>query len=127
MKSYCPQCGGATVYSGAKPKFCSSCGNALSVLAQTEKQKNYVIHEDIDIEQDPSEQVNLGNINKLDIEIEPEKGTQVTLGSLMESMENIPAPEGNMKFPRINTPKQNPKEVMKQFKKEAGTLRNKNA
>ena len=42
MKSYCPNCGAGTEYSGPKPKFCSSCGNPFSALAKQEN-KNYKI------------------------------------------------------------------------------------
>jgi hypothetical protein len=124
MKIYCPQCGNPTAYTGAKPKFCSSCGNALSALAK-EEQKNYVIHEDIDIEEDPSEQVNLENINGLDVEIESFSSNKVTIGDIIKS--EAAEVKGELNLPKVNAPQQTSSQIMEEFKKEAGTLRNKNA
>ena len=130
MKIYCPKCGNPTAYSGPKPKFCSSCGNPLSVLAKKEKgkQENYEIHEDIDIEEDPSESFNLGNMDKLEIEISKQTN-KVTFGELME---NSAAAENEVKgdivFTEKNSsPQKSSEQALEQFRKEAGTLRNKNA
>jgi hypothetical protein len=109
------------MYSGAKPKFCSSCGNALSVLGKN--QKNYVIHEDINIEEDPSEFIDLNNMNGLSVEIEPFQKDKITIGSLMESTSDAPVTNEEMTFPTRNGPQVSTDQVIQQFEREAGTLR----
>ena len=122
MKIYCPHCGGPSQYAGEKPKFCSSCGNSLSILA--EKQKNYVVHEDIDIDvEEELEKLNIGNMEGLDFEIEHPQCNTITFGSLMNSMEKVPQANGEISFSNIARPKRTKKQVMNDFKKEAGTLR----
>jgi ribosomal protein L37E len=130
MKIYCPKCGNPTAYSGPKPKFCSSCGNPLSILAKKEKgeQKNYEIHEDIDIEEDPSESLNLGNMDKLEVEINHQKNS-VTFGQLMENSASAEKElKGDITFTKKpSVPERTSEQVMEDFRNEAGTLRNKNA
>ena len=129
MKIYCPNCGSATAYSGPKPKFCSSCGNPMSALAKKEKeeQKNYEIHEDIDIEEDPSENFDLGNMDKLEVEITHQSKNNVTFGQIMENSADATV-QGDVTFTKKpSTPQKSSEQVMEQFRKEAGTLRNKNA
>ena len=120
MKIYCPQCGNPTMYSGARPRLCSSCGNALSALG--ENKKDYVIHEDMNIEEDPAEHVDLSNINGLSVEIEPFEKNKVTIGNLMKSASDVPAID-EMTFPTRNGPQIPTDQVIQQFEKEAGTLR----
>ena len=125
MKIYCPHCGNPTAYIGAKPKFCSSCGNALSALAKKEEQENYVIHEDIDIEKDPSEHIDLTNIDGLDIEIESFGNKQITIGDVMKS--KGAELQGELNSPKNDAPQKTSSQIMEEFKNEAGTLRNKDA
>lgn len=128
MKIYCPQCGSPTTYAGVKPKFCSSCGNPLSALAKKEKeeQKNYEIHEDIDVEEDPSESLNLDNMNALQVEINYQQNNKVTFGQLMKDSANAEL-DGDINFTeKQSAPQRSPDQIMQDFQKEAGTLRNKN-
>ena len=125
MKIYCPQCGSPTAYVGPKPKFCSSCGNALSALAKKEEHKNYTIHEDIDIEEEPSQQMDIGNMNRLDVEIESFGNSKVTIKEIMESQGT--KTQGELNLPKMEPHQQTSDQVLEDFKKEAGTLRNKNA
>ena len=128
MKSYCPNCGAATEYSGPKPKFCSSCGNPFSALAKKEN-KNYKIHEDVEIEDSEEEElenINFYNINKLDVEIIQEQSNSVTLGQIMETSAET---EGDIQMSDINQnpPQQNSEDFIQEFQQEAGTLRQKDA
>ena len=128
MKIYCPQCGSPTAYAGAKPKSCSSCGNALSALAKKEKeeQKNYEIHEDIDVEENPSESLNLDNMNALQVEINYQQNNKVTFGQLMKDSADAEL-DGDINFTeKQSVPQRSPDQIMQDFQKEAGTLRNKN-
>ena len=129
MKIYSAQCGSPTAYFGPKPKFCSSCGNPLSALAKKEKeeQKNYEIHEDIDMENDPSENFNLGNMDKLEVEINHQKNNNVTFGQLMENSADAEM-KGDITFTKKpSVPERTSEQVIEDFRKEAGTLRNNNA
>jgi len=130
MKIYCPQCGNPTAYSGQKPKFCSSCGNPMSALAkkENEEKRNYEIHEDIDMEEDPSENFDLGDMDKLEVEIN-HQSKKTTFGQLMENSADAEKElKGDITFTeKQSAPQQSHEQVMEQFQKEAGTLRNKNA
>jgi len=129
MKSYCPNCGSGTSYSGAKPKFCSSCGNPFSVLAK-EENKNYKINKDIELEDPENEEVenvDFSTLSKLDIEItkeQPQKG--FTLGQVMENSIEV---KGDIEMTKINrnSPQQTSEDFLRDFQKEAGSLRNKDA
>ena len=125
MKSYCPNCGGATVYSGAKPKFCSVCGNALSALAKNDKQKNYVVHEDVNIDvEEELERLDISNMEGLEFEIEHSTNNKVTFGEIMKAASDREM-EGNIDVPKTKGIKYNKNKVMKELKREAGTLRKK--
>ena len=123
MKVYCPSCGAAVHYTVEKPRFCSKCGDPISIYAKTKQkqpQKNYEFSEDIDIEEDPNESV--PQIGKLDIEILPDKIPRHTLGQILESQPSEPPPEmTNNLTPRVDN--QTSEEFLQQFGKEAGSIR----
>ena len=129
MKTYCPNCGSGMSYSGAKPKFCSSCGSPLSALAKQEN-KNYKIHEDVEVEEfedEEMENVDFSSLTKLDVEIEKEQPkSSFTLGQVMENSIEV---EGDIKMTKINnnSPQQSSEDFFKEFQQEAGSLRNKDA
>ena len=73
MKIYCPTCGGGTNYASAKPKFCSSCGEAFSALNKAPSKRVFkadpknpiaTIQEEVE-----EEEFEMPNMNKLDVEI----------------------------------------------------------
>jgi hypothetical protein len=111
MKTYCLKCGSSTSYAGEKPKFCSSCGSPLSASANKEIQpKNYEFHEDLLDDEELNDKVDVPNMQGLDIEIEKTPSNKI-----------IP------QTPRVNAPQQSSEQIMENFRKEAGTLRNKDA
>ena len=125
MKVYCPSCGAAVHYSGEKPKFCSTCANPISIYAKTKPQrkktqKNYEFSEDIDIDKDPSEFV--PKIRALDVDISNAKVQRNTIGQILESQPSKAPPESNDQFISMDT-NQTKEEFLKDFQKEAGSLR----
>ena len=76
MKAYCQKCGSGTEYSFDKPKFCGSCGSALSIThassvpkAPIQRQPQRKITPDIEEEEIETERVP-ENMHKLEVEIE---------------------------------------------------------
>lgn len=128
MKSYCLKCGGGTTYSGQKPKFCSSCGSPMSASANKEiqsKTKNYEFHEDLIDEEEFEDKVNVPNIRGLEIEIQRTPSNKITLGQIMETSAEV---EGDIsKTPKVNPSQQTSEQILEDFRKEAGTLRNNDA
>lgn len=126
MKTYCLKCGSGTSYAGQKPKFCSSCGNPLSASANKEIQpKNYEFHEDLLDDEELNDKVDVPNMQGLDIEIEKTPSNKITIGQIMEASSEV---EGDIpQTPRVNAPQQSSEQIMENFRKEAGTLRNKDA
>ena len=119
MKTYCYSCGAKLEFSPRdKPKFCSKCGTPLESSGKIMKKPQKQINEDIKIVDEP-----LGfsaNITQLDFEFDQQvqKNKGVKLSSLMGTLDasQISAvPASNLHVTN--------EEAMKQFKKEAGSLR----
>ena len=114
LKLYCAGCGGLNEYTLHKPKFCQSCGNSLSMTASASKSS-------LSEEKDPE---NLTvNISSLEFEtVTPPKRGQ-TIGDLMASADLNSPPPSPVEDLTPPIPAPSPEEVVKQFQKEAGTLR----
>jgi len=116
-------------YSGAKPKFCSSCGSPLSALAKQED-KNYEIDKNVELkgsENEELENIDFSSLTKLDVEIQKEQPKSgFTLGQVMENSIEV---DGDIKMTKINnnSPQQSSEDFFKEFQQEAGSLRNKDA
>ena len=126
MKVYCPSCGTAVHYAGEKPRFCSKCGDPISIYAKQKSQKKapqkkYKFSEDIDIEEDPIEFV--PQIDGLDIEIEPLHINKSTLGQIMKSTSQAPPDSSTFDQLAPTDTNQTKEEFLKQFEKEAGSIR----
>lgn len=120
MKAYCQKCGSGTEYSFDKPKFCASCGTALSVShassipkAPIQRQPQRKITPDIEEEEIATERVP-DNIYKLDVEIEPPINRKIKLENLMGTQSQGFEQENSQGI-RLNK-----KDVMESFKVEAG-------
>lgn len=131
MKTYCSKCGHGMSYSGAKPKFCSNCGNPTSSLAKQEN-KNYKIQEDIEDEEYESESeedqealANLRNMSSLSVEIDTENTSRTTFSDIAKSSGG--QVKGDINLPKREVPQIDAQQTLNEFKKEAGTLRNNNA
>jgi hypothetical protein len=120
MKAYCQKCGSGTEYSFDKPKFCASCGTALSVSyastvpkAPIKKQPQREITHDIEDEEIVTERVPI-NMRELDVEIEAPINRKVKLENLMGTQ--------GQRFEQENSQgtRLSKKEVMESFKVEAG-------
>jgi hypothetical protein len=113
MKKYCFSCGAKLEFSVKdKPKFCFHCGKPLDP-------SSHAHHEDEEAGE-PKKIVRIPNISGLDIEFDPElyKTKGDSLGSLVGTLEKV----SDNKLPD-NFPTTSKEEIMKQYKQEAGTLR----
>lgn len=106
-KIYCSNCGNAIEYSSAKPNFCQKCGTNLNPSIQ----KQMTPQPQIDIEVRSTRPV-LNNLN-WDIEIKRPKGQKLKDLAKGEKQE----------IEQRNTEQFSKEEFIKQFQKEAGTLR----
>jgi len=120
MKVYCQKCGSGTEYSFDKPKFCASCGTALSVSshltspkAPAQRQPQRKITPDNEEEEVCAERVP-DNIHKLDIEIEGLPNRKTTVQNLMGTQSQGFQQENSQGI------KLNKKDVLESFKVEAG-------
>lgn len=130
MKYYCFSCGQPTEYTIAKPKFCSSCGTNFESKAQTNAQPTLAkpptpqlstARVDDDDDDGPSLQdaKEVPNINKLDVEVNIGKKSGEKLGNILgtaSTNDYVQSPEPKGK-------KVSRKKFLEEFKKEAGTLR----
>lgn len=132
QKIYCSQCGSPNLYTQAKPKFCSACGTAFyGVIVENKEdkklknnklraQEEYDEEEDdkSDDEQEADGIPELRGGLQVDIEYDPPK--KEVLSKIAASVPDS--------FSRSIDRQQTPisqKEMLKIFKQEAGTLRNK--
>lgn len=75
--TFCPNCGVKHTYNYSKPKFCSSCGNALGAVlpSSVKTSKARIIEDDYEDEEfDPenSDADYVPRINKLQVDVETE-------------------------------------------------------
>ena len=120
MKAYCQKCGSGTEYSFDKPKFCGSCGSALSIThassvpkAPIQRQPQRKITPDIEEEEIVTERVP-ENMHKLEVEIEGSSNRKVKIENLMGTQSQGFEQENSQGI-RLNK-----KEVMESFMVEAG-------
>ena len=120
MKAYCQKCGSGTEYSFDKPKFCASCGTALSIShasnvpkTPTKRQPQREITPDND-EEEIGEARMPDNIHKLDVEIDTSNNRRVKLENLMGTQSQGYEQENSQGI------KLNKKDVLESFKVEAG-------
>ena len=106
-KIYCSSCGNAVQYSDIKPNFCFKCGTNLST---GKPQINAKIEPQIEIEEIKPK---INNLN-WDIEIQKPKG---------EKLKDLARGEKDKTFQPRDTEGLSKEEFLKQFEKEAGTLR----
>jgi ribosomal protein L37E len=84
---FCPNCGSKHTYNYSKPKFCSSCGNAMAAMLETPKavSKARLSSNDDDYDSDPenSSAEYVPQINKFQFEVEHESEyNSFSLGSI---------------------------------------------
>lgn len=84
---YCFSCGAKHSYGLAKPKFCSSCGTAMSGDALLKKGK--VAECDDDDEEDDDDDAEVPDIDELDVETSVSQVyNTVSLGSIFDPTQN---------------------------------------
>lgn len=114
MKIYCQKCGSRVEFSAnSKPKFCHNCGASLNLGS------NVINATEEGLDEEEPDATSIPVITKLEVEMHTEEVKGVPLGNLIGTAEKG-APPMN-----INRPKQNRKEVLENFSKEAGALREK--
>jgi hypothetical protein len=116
MKKYCFSCGAKLEFSARnQPKFCAHCGKSLDALSHA--------HDEDEEVSEVEEKVVTPMISGLDFDFDPEtnKTKGDSFGSLIGTLEKV---SGN-KLPD-NLPTPSKEEMLEQYKKEAGTLRDNN-
>ena len=123
-KIFCMQCGNKHEYTDRPPRFCSECSNPFnsSSTATTNKTtpKPTVIVNQIDDDNDNDDDTGaeVPKIDKLDIEIDIRQKKE-TIGNLVGTSKSGQGQE----FLRPPPKKMSKKKVLEQFRREAGTIR----
>lgn len=130
MKKYCTECGQPTEYTSSLPKFCQGCGTSFNLLVREKAKASKVIKakksvepedeedEEGDDEDEGDESVtHIPNLSHLEVEIEASKVRGTPLKDIMGTVGDG--------FEREIPPEQSKEQFLQQFKKEAGSIRNK--
>lgn len=134
MKRYCLSCGAPTEYSLKKPVFCSSCGKSFDespIVKKTLPQQKTIArnfprqadpidvdNDDLDLDGDDVLQV--PELNQLEVEIEKDRSNKgVKLGEIMGTSKS----EEKKERVKSKGKKTSKKEILENFRKEAGALR----
>ena len=132
QKVYCSQCGNPNLYTQAKPKFCSACGNAFyGVIVEKKEDKKAKVNkvraqeeydeEDDNESEDDQESSPIPELRGgLDVDIEFDSPRKESLSKIAASVPDT--------FSRsIDRTSQgfSEKEILKMIKQEASTLRQK--
>jgi uncharacterized Zn finger protein (UPF0148 family) len=132
QKIYCSKCGNPNLYTQAKPKFCSACGTPFyGVIVEKPQDKklreNKVrVQEEMDTEDDDEEDDSEFSTGipelkgGLDVDIEFDAPRRESLSKIAGTVPDQLL-QGQQRF----TEKVSAREMMKIFKQEAGTLRQK--
>jgi uncharacterized Zn finger protein (UPF0148 family) len=130
QKIYCSKCGNPNLYTQAKPKFCSACGTPFyGVIVEKPQDKklreNKVrAQEELDSEDDEDDSEASTGIPELkgglDVDIEFDAPKRESLSKIAGTVPDQLL-QGQQRF----TEKVSAREMMKIFKQEAGTLRQK--
>ena len=132
QKIYCSKCGNPNLYTQAKPKFCSTCGTPFyGVIVEKPQDKklreNKVrVQEEMDTEDDDEEDDSEFSTGipelkgGLDVDIEFDAPRRESLSKIAGTVPDQLL-QGQQRF----TEKVSAREMMKIFKQEAGTLRQK--
>ena len=132
QKIYCSKCGNPNLYTQAKPKFCSACGTPFyGVIVEKPQDKklreNKVrVQEEMDAEEDDEEDDSEFSTGipelkgGLDVDIEFDAPRRESLSKIAGTVPDQLL-QGQQRF----TEKVSAREMMKIFKQEAGTLRQK--
>ena len=122
MKKYCPSCGKQNPVSA---KYCCHCGDGMSLASKVKPKRNPLKAspptETGDYEEDEDEHIQI-TATKLDVEIMPTPNTSETIGSLMQEGE-YSGPVASDGYEKGGGPKIDEKQFLKDFRREAGSLR----
>jgi len=129
LKIYCSKCGDPNFYTQTKPKFCTNCGTAffgavLENKKETKQKMRLQTAEDEYDEEDDSEDQEATPISSLasglEVEYEGEGPKKESLGRVAATV-----PDNMSHFGARGGEGISAKDMLKIFKKEAGTLRKK--
>ncbi len=124
MKVYCRKCGGPTEYTLNKPKFCAACGQSLFTSGSKNenippKQK---VSEHTALPTETTDDERVPDLAGLDIDIDVPRAQGYKFGDVLGSSPTEERWTNNNE----NIPKQSKEDFLKQFKKEAGSIRDNN-
>lgn len=129
LKIYCSKCGNPNFYTQTKPKFCTNCGTAFfgAVLENKketkQKMRQQTAEEEYDDDEDSEEQpaTPIPNLSTgLQVEYEIDAPKKESLSKLAASV-----PDNMSHFGARGGEGVSAKDMLKIFRKEAGTLRKK--
>lgn len=132
QKVYCSQCGNPNLYTQAKPKFCSACGTPFyGVIVEKKEDKKAKVNkvraqeeydeEDDDEGEDDQESTPIPELRGgLEVDIEFDAPRKESLSKIAGTVPDQFVQSGGRSTQAVST-----KEMMKIFKQEAGTLRQK--
>tara|TARA_Y100000310_G_scaffold298583_1_gene332637 strand:- start:172 stop:528 length:357 start_codon:yes stop_codon:yes gene_type:complete len=118
MRLYCPQCGAASDFTAAKPNFCHKCGQSFGLTtakaqASGKDSQEHPAQEDVPEKEAP-------DIEGLEVDISSDTHFQHSFGELIGTSEG----DGNQ-LPKRKEKKVSKKKFLEDFKKEAGSIRQK--
>lgn len=121
MNIYCPNCGQLHSFSSQKPNFCIDCGTGMTTKASSIKQSNLEVEEDVGDESEiiATKQDVIPLLENLQIEMTGGYRKTLKLGDIARGGKRVksePMPKGK----RVSK-----KEFLENFKKEAGSVREK--
>lgn len=121
VKIFCHSCGYKMEYTMDKPKFCQQCGCSLvSTASKPTPQPEVVVEQEVVEEKEESKP--LPNLKNLDFEISHAEKPKLTVGDVGLQP---PSSEEAKKYTRIPDESISKEQFLENWKKEAGSLRNK--
>ena len=134
LKKYCTSCGQATEYGSAPPSFCSKCGTSFSgrldpkasLSAKTQKKKPRKLLNSEDYDEYAEEENYITSLSSLDFTIEKFEEPSRTIGDIVSLGSGGGEKNEKTKKNQNPLPKINEEAFLKDFEREAGSLRLKN-
>ena len=127
LKEFCIKCGHPSLYSYEKPSFCAKCGHSFSGTVKgkvSAPKQGSPVKASNPIEPEEEETIVIPDISELDFHVEKFEKNAPTIGTIASLGPPAEAKKGNnQKRPQIAPTPQDQKQFLKDFEKEAGSLR----
>ena len=130
-KLYCKSCGGGSEYTLTRPKFCNNCGKSMAGVAGHSCPAGHKgkpgVPGQLEIEEESDEITTIPQISELQVETSTSVNKGIKIEDLWATVDpdSEQAPDSDIPFDRgRKNPQQSQEEFLRDFQKEAGTLRN---